>query len=221
MYIHSNVEAAGEVEVRLGDERKKYDARVALHKTSKKSNPPLCKGILVFDEVKVAARLHWNSRNDALVGHSMTTKELTTLCDLYERLHKDAEDQITDYIMQSLWRDLTSDCDVVGPYYTSCGCFKAKFMLPCVMDALRKFHNHGFSVHALVCDGASSNLTMIKTLLGKKGYFTHDDSLPDPHWIQPHFMNPFTGEKLHIVVCPSHQVHTSFIHLILILFYNS
>ena len=49
MYIHSNVEAAGEVEVRLADERKKYDARVALHAASKEHNPPLCKGILVFD----------------------------------------------------------------------------------------------------------------------------------------------------------------------------
>ena len=65
MYVHSNVEGAGEAEVRLADEQKKYDARVALHNTSNKCNPPLRKGILVFDEVKVAARLHRNSHNDA------------------------------------------------------------------------------------------------------------------------------------------------------------
>ena len=46
MYIHSNVESVGEVEVCLVDERKKYDARVALHAASKEHNPPLCKGIL-------------------------------------------------------------------------------------------------------------------------------------------------------------------------------
>ena len=61
MYIHSNVEAARENEVCLADERKKYDARVALYAASKEHNPPLCKGILVFDEVKVAVKLHWNS----------------------------------------------------------------------------------------------------------------------------------------------------------------
>ena len=61
-----------------------------------------------------------------------------------------------------------SDCDNVDPYYTSSGPFKAKTMLPCGLDALRKFHCHGFDVCALVCDGASSNLTMIKTLLGRR-----------------------------------------------------
>lgn len=67
----------------------------------------------MFDGIKVAARIHWNSRNDGLVGHSMTAEESTTLHDLYERLDKDAEDQNTDYIMQSLWCDLTSDRDIV------------------------------------------------------------------------------------------------------------
>ena len=65
--------------------------------------------------------------------------------------------------MQTLWRDLTSECDIVGPYYTSNGPFKAKTMLACVMDALCEFQAHGFDV----CDGVSSNLTMVKTLLGK------------------------------------------------------
>ena len=122
--------------------------------------------------------------------------------------------------MQSLWHDLTSDCDVIGPYYTSCGSFKAKHMLPCIMDAITKFHNHGFSVCALVCDGASSNLTMIKPYWERKAILRMI-TLPDPHWIQSHFMNPFTGEKLHIVICPSHQVRISIICLISILFYIS
>ena len=132
----------------------------------------------MFDEVKVAAKLHWNSRNDALIGHSMTAQEMATLCDLYAKLEKDVESGNTDYVMQTLWQDLTSECDIVGPYYTCSGPFKAKSMLPCVMDALRKFHSHGFSVYALVCDGASSNLMMVKMLLGKKGHFTPDRSGP-------------------------------------------
>ena len=46
---------------------------------------------MVFDEVKVAAKLHWNSRNDALIGHSMTAQEMAILCDLYAKLEKDVE----------------------------------------------------------------------------------------------------------------------------------
>ena len=113
---------------------------------------------------------------------------------------------LISYVMQTLWQDLTSECDIVGPYYTSSGPFKARSILPCVMDALRKFHSHGFSAYALVCDGASSNLMMVKTLLGKKGHFTPDRSLPDPHQVKAYFINPFSGESLHIVICPSHQV---------------
>ena len=39
-----------------------------------------------------------------------------------------------------------------------------KFLLPCVMDAMFKFHKYGFKTVALVCDGATSNLSMIKVL---------------------------------------------------------
>ena len=201
MYIHSNVEVAGEAEVQLADEQEKYDARVLSYKASMQSTI-----ILIFDEVKIAAKLHWNSRNDALVGHSMLAREMSTLCDLYTNLEKRETPANTDYVKQTLWRDMTSDCDIVGPYYTSSGPFKAKTMLPCVLDALRKFHCHGFDVCALVCDGASSNLTMIKTLLGKKGHFAVQKDLPDPHEVQAHFKNPFSGGKIHIMICPSHQV---------------
>ena len=34
--------------------------------------------------VKVAAKLHWNSRDDKIVGHSMTSEEMSTLSDLYK-----------------------------------------------------------------------------------------------------------------------------------------
>jgi len=193
--------------LRLADERKKYDARVQAYASSKQFTPPLCKGVLVFDEVKVAAKLHWNSRNDTIVGHTMTSQEMATLSDLYLRLEADNDGtNKTDYILQTLWRDLTTESDIVGSYYTSTGPFKAKSMLPCVMDALRKFYSHGFKVYAFVCDGASSNLTMIKTLLGVKGPFHRNQSLSDPHEVTAYFTNPFTGEKIHVIICPSHQV---------------
>ena len=54
-YIRSNIEAAGEVEQRLMDECKKYDARMSEHTKTSQFNPPLCKGVLLFDEVKVDA----------------------------------------------------------------------------------------------------------------------------------------------------------------------
>ena len=128
-YTRSNVEASGEVEERLAGERAKYDTRIAEHIAASRPYPPLRKGTLIFDEVKVVAKLHWNSRDDRLVGHAMTSEEMATLNDLYEVLESDPEAEKADYVLQTLWQDLSSDCDIVGPYYTGSGPFKAKASL--------------------------------------------------------------------------------------------
>ncbi len=60
--------------------------------------PPLSEGYLIVDEVKVAAKLHWNSRDDSLVGHSMTADEIATLQDLYLVLGNDPSTEKTDYV---------------------------------------------------------------------------------------------------------------------------
>ena len=77
----------------------------------------------------MAAKLHWNSRGDSLVGHSMTAEEMSTLQDLYTSLGDDLATAKADYVLQTRWRDHSTNHDIVGPYYTSTGTFKAKFML--------------------------------------------------------------------------------------------
>lgn len=71
-----------------------------------------------------------------------------------------------NYVLQTLWRDLTSNGDI-----TSNGIFEAKFMLKCIHDALHNFKAYSFCVHIIVCDGATSNLTALKLLMGMKGSF--------------------------------------------------
>ena len=58
--------------------------------------------------------------------------------------------------------------DIVGPHYTSDGTMHHKFLLPTLMDAIFKFHKCGFNTRAVVCDGASPNLTLIKQMSGSK-----------------------------------------------------
>ncbi len=204
-YVRSNKKAPGECAKRLANERRDYNIKVQEHVQAGKPNPPLSEGVLIADEVKVAAKLHWNSRDDSLVGHSMTPQELSTLQDLYLTLD-DSKAQKADYVLQTLWRDHSSRCDVVGPYYTSNGPFKAKYMLACVTDSMRQFHAFQFSVSLLILDGGSSNLTMVKLLMGVRGVFGHKESQTDRHQIQGYVTNPFSGKKLHIMICPSHQV---------------
>ena len=168
--------------------------------------PPLSEGALIVDEVKVAAKLHWNSRDDSLVGHSLTAEEMATLHDLYVSLEEDSEVSKADYILQTLWRDHSSKHDIVGPYYTSTGVFKSKFLLACVMDALRQFEAFNFRVSLLIVDGASANLTMIKNVLGIQGVFGYDSTQDDHHQVSTHITNPFNGEKMFFMICPTHQV---------------
>ena len=66
----------------------------------------------------------------------MTSQQMLTL-HVYEALED--ETSKTSYVLQTLWRDLSSDYDIIGPYYTSEGGLKSKFlvawhvyMMPCV-----------------------------------------------------------------------------------------
>ena len=78
-YTWSNKEDPGECASRLAHERAMYDTRIHDAVTSGSALPPLSEGVLIADEVKVAAKLHWNSRDDNIVGTSMTPDEMATL----------------------------------------------------------------------------------------------------------------------------------------------
>ena len=114
-------------------------------------------------------------------------------------------DEKTNYIMQFLWRDLTSSFDVVGPYYCSNGTLECNGV---VLQTIKTFHLFEFETSLLVCDGASWNLSAIKQTLGVSGVFGRDTSQADPNAISPSFANPFNpAKRIHWLICPSHQVH--------------
>ena len=73
-------------------------------------------GVLIFDEVKVISQLMWNSRSQKLIGLCMNHTEQSSLADVYQLLDGNAAQQ-TSYILQFLWRDLTSSFDIIGPYF--------------------------------------------------------------------------------------------------------
>ena len=137
---------------------------------------------------------------------------MATLQDVYESLDATEKTSKTSYVLQTLWRDLSSDYDIIGPYYTSSGGLKSKFLLACLFDAMRQFHQFNFSVVAIVCDGASSNLTALKQLCNREGAFGCAPSQPDRHEVPVSFPNPFSGDDVFLLICPSHQLHV-YVHL--------
>ena len=64
-----------------------------------KPNPPFSEGALIVDEIKVAAKLHWNSWDVTLVGHSMTPHNLSTLQHLYHTVNDDSKACKADYVL--------------------------------------------------------------------------------------------------------------------------
>lgn len=100
-------------------------------------------GVLIFDEVKVACQLIWNSRSQTLSGLAMTSKDLSSLNDVYRILQQPDSPKQTSYILQFLWRDLTSNYDIVGPYFTCSESVDGKFIYACIFETLRLFQAHG------------------------------------------------------------------------------
>ena len=103
-------------------------------------------------------------------GLAMTANDMATLQDVYEEL-KAPQTVIASYIMQFLLRDLTSDFDVIGPYFSSGKGMECEFVISCLMTTIQAFHIYGFKTMEVVCDCASTNLKAIKYLTtGKVGH---------------------------------------------------
>ena len=93
-------------------------------------------GVIIFDEVKVACQLMWNSRSHKLSGLAMTSKDLCSLNDIYRFLQEPESPKQTSYILQFLWRDLTFSYDIIGPYFTSADTVDSQYILTCLLDLL-------------------------------------------------------------------------------------
>ena len=144
-----------------------------------------------------------------MIGLAMQPEDMASLLDVYStynELGTDAKTYQTSYIMQFLWRDLSSSYDIVGPYYTSSGSFKSKGIIPCVMETIRLFYLYGFKVIALVCDGASSNLTTLKASTGVSGAYGSSNG-SERYSVKPWFANLFEPtQQIYWIICPTHQV---------------
>lgn len=93
----------------------------------------------------------------------MSSEDMASLHDLYEAVDADEECHKTDYILQFLWRDMTSNYDVLGPYFTLSGTVEAQQLHSIVIKTLLVFNQFNFRVRGFLCDGASSNLALINS----------------------------------------------------------
>ncbi len=131
----------------------------------------------------------------------MCSTDMISLHDVYEELRTGEQCQKTQYVLQFLWRDLSSDFDVIGPYFNCSSSLEVKSLHSFVIRSMLVFVQFGFGIRAILCDGASSNLKLLKLLCGVS------DNSED--LIETSFQSPFDGKSIHAIVCPSHQVYSN------------
>ena len=116
----------------------------------------------------------------------MTAGDMSSLTDVYKLLQEPQVAAQTKYILQFLWRDLTSNYDIIGPYFTSAESVDSQFIIACMLDTVKLFQHHGLKTSLLVCDGCAANLTAIKAVHGESGaYSILDDVTTDRIEVKP------------------------------------
>lgn len=187
----------------LCEQQQKYE-ELKIQTQNKGSPIPKGDGLLIFDEVKVIEKLIWNSKNHKFIGFAMEEKEFPLLNDISNEV---SEPKPTQYILQFFWRDLTSKFDLIGPYFTFGSPVRQDNLLPCILESLRTLNSYGFSTSVLVCDGASSNLAVIKKTVGQDTFSYNIEDADKGYQVNPSFENPFwPGHRIYWMICPSHEL---------------
>ena len=69
----------------------------------------------------------------------MSPDDMSSLHDAYQLVDEASASKQTSYVLQFLWKDLTSSFDVVGLYFTSASQLESKFIVSCVLRSLQFF----------------------------------------------------------------------------------
>ena len=70
-----------------------------------------------------------------------------------------------------MWRDISSKYDLIS----SSG-LDARLTVACLYETMGAMESVGLKIKAIVCDGASWNLSLVKQLSGSSGQFGQNDA---------------------------------------------
>ena len=108
----------------------------------------------------MTANVYWNAKANKFIVHALSHEDMSTLHDVYQQLDTEANTKKAFYVLQFLWRDIVSNVDIIGPYYTSRDSLEHKFIMSCVMETIHLFYMFDFDTVLLICVGASANLIL-------------------------------------------------------------
>ena len=204
-FMRSNREDPGPIYNRLAEEQRNCES-IRDFRHQMKLPLPLGEGALIFDEVKVSASIYWNSKSNKFIGHALSPEDMASLHDIYQEIDSGDKIKKASYILQFLWRDVSSNFDVIGPYNTSESGLDHKFIMACVLETIHLLSLYGFHFVLLICDGASANLKLLKLLCGEEPKVFPILDGADRYKVKTSFYNICSNKTIHVIICPSHQL---------------
>ena len=201
--MNANNTECGIDEKAIEQEVTKYEEFVAIQQQKKKPNT-MKTGVLIFDETKVQSKIMFSMTGSKVMGFAMTPDELPFLHDIFSSLDQESEMK-TNNVLQFIWRDLT---------HTATALLAPTSTVPRPLISLclcQVFSLYYFRIKAMVCDGASSNLSLLKVLSDYKRTQLPLEAGDGIHQFLPQikFTNPYDPSSdgdVFMIICPSHQV---------------
>lgn len=83
-------------------------------------------------------KVAWNLKGGGITGFNITEDELKLLHDVYSSTLQYGAHKVS-YVMQFLWRDITSGYDLVGPYFHIEKSIASSILTEFVMLCLKAF----------------------------------------------------------------------------------
>lgn len=172
---------------------------------------------------QIQMKVAWNLKGGGITGFTISVGELQVLHDVYTSTVEEGAKKAS-YIMQFLWRDLTSGYYLVGPYFSTEGSISSNIFQEFGMLSLKAFTAYRFHVSIIFCDGAFLNLSVRKILGGfeRKDSPVNEDAadVHEKYFLDMSFPKPEYpyGRPISIMICPNYQVF-QYLACTLILFY--
>ena len=92
---------------------------------------------------QIQMKVAWNLKGGGITGFTMAEDELPILCDVYSSVIQSGC-QKASYIVQFVWRGLTSGYDMIGPYFPVPNSMDANTLQQFFMLCLKSFSAYGF-----------------------------------------------------------------------------
>ncbi len=103
-------------------------------------------GLLIFDETKLIGKLAYNSKSHEVYGTAISENKFASLFDVFEEYKGSSGSKLGQFALLTLWKDLTSNYEILGPYWVTDKTMDSEYLWSCLFESMRLFAAYNFQV---------------------------------------------------------------------------